>query len=329
MIDNSLAVPIYKQIVQSVCGAIDRGELRQNDTLPSVNSIAEKFSLARGSVFSAYNELRASGIIDSIPGKGYFITSTQTKLTQTVCVLFSRFNDASQLIYDSLIGQLPKTCKVRTFFYNQNRDEFENIIREEAAYFNTYVIEPGIFKDTPAILSALDPKQVLLLDSGYKKFKKAFSGVYSNVEKALSDSLTEHKQSALKYKRLFLVIPDQMPAKEIVAGFNRFGKTVNTPCEILHTIDGTTIRKGDAFIVQDNAQLVELVSATKAKGLQSGTDIGILSLSECVLKSVIGEGITTLSPDYRAMGRTVAELLLTNEQRVVENPFVYTDRSSF
>ncbi len=69
-IDPTLTTPVYKQIVQSIYRNIDNGVLSQNDILPSVNSISEKFSLARGSVFTAYNDLRAAGIIDSIPGKG-------------------------------------------------------------------------------------------------------------------------------------------------------------------------------------------------------------------------------------------------------------------
>lgn len=329
MIDNSLAVPIYKQIVQSVCGAIDRGELVQNDRLPSVNSIAEKFSLARGSVFSAYNELRASGIIDSIPGKGYFVTSTQTKLTQTIFLLFSKFDAASQMIYQSLMNHLPGNCKVRTFFYNQVQTDFESIIKEEAPYFNTYVIVPGTGTNTGDVLSGLDQKQVILLDAGFREFSKQFAGVYRNAEKELFNMLTKHKNSLQKYKRLFLLVPGAMGAKDVVSGFKKFAKTTDLPCEVLHAADAGSIRKGDAFIVSDDHHLVELVTAIKANDWRLGKDIGILSLNECALKSAIEDGISTLSTDYHAMGRQVGEMLSANDRRVIENSFVFTDRKSF
>ena len=329
MIDNSLAVPIYKQIVQSVCDAIDRGELMQHDRLPSVNSIAENFSLARGSVFSAYNELRSSGIIDSIPGKGYFVTSTQTRVTHTVFLLLSNFDAGSGLIYNSLCDHLPIGSKVHTFFHNHVEAEFESIIRNEATYFNTYVIVPGAFSNTLDVLSRLDQRQVILLDAGYKEFRKQFAGVYRSAEKALYSMLTEHKQSVHKYKRLFLIVPDAMPLKDIVSGFKKFGKTSDQPCEVLHVVDAPKLRKGDAFIVSNDHHLAELIAAIRAKDWRPGEDIGILSLNECGLKSALEGGISTLATDYHAMGHAVAEMISGNDRRVVETPFIFTDRKSF
>ena len=60
-IDTTLAIPVYKQIVQSIYRNIDKGVFAKDDVLPSVNKISEQFSLARGSVFSAYNDLRCFG----------------------------------------------------------------------------------------------------------------------------------------------------------------------------------------------------------------------------------------------------------------------------
>ncbi len=328
-IDNSLAVPIYKQIVQSVCNAIESGALIRNDRLPSVNSIAEKFSLARGSVFSAYNELRASGIIDSIPGKGYFVTSTQTKLSQTIFLLFSRFDAWSALVYNSILKHLPTGSKLDAFFHNHNHVDFETRIREESAYYNTYIIVPEIYPATLSVLSILDQNQVILLDAGYKELRKHFTGVYSNIEKQLYKILADHKQLVLKYKRMFLVVPENRPARDVVAGFKKFGKTISMPAEITNKIEVGKIRKGDAYVVFDDSHLVELVACVKSKNWRPGKDIGMLSLNECELKSIIGEGISTFSSDYAAMGRTVAEMVATNDRRVVENPFVFTDRNSF
>src|SRR6478672_8387846 len=106
-IDPSLATPIYKQIVQSICRNIEQGVLVKDDVLPSVNKISEIFSLARGSVFTAYNDLRASGIIDSIPGKGYFVSSTETKQNKRIFLLFNSFSPYKELLYCTLVSSLP------------------------------------------------------------------------------------------------------------------------------------------------------------------------------------------------------------------------------
>ena len=69
-------IPIYKQIIYSICSNIDNGLLKHDYAIPSVNNVASEFSLARGFVFTAYNELKSLGIIKSISGKGCFVVST-------------------------------------------------------------------------------------------------------------------------------------------------------------------------------------------------------------------------------------------------------------
>src|ERR671913_153170 len=101
-IDPTLAIPVYKQIVQSICRNIENGVLVKDDVLPSVNKISEEFSLARGSVFTAYNDLRASGIIDSIPGKGYFVSSTETKQSKRIFLLFNTFTSYNAFLFNAL-----------------------------------------------------------------------------------------------------------------------------------------------------------------------------------------------------------------------------------
>ena len=67
----------------------------------------------------------------------------------------------------------------------------------------------------------------------------------------------------------------------------------------------------------------------KSKDWQVGKDIGILSYNETSLKSVIGNGITTITTDFEAMGRSMANIVVNGNREVVENPFVIIDRQSF
>ena len=328
-VDSSLAVPIYKQIVQSIFKGIDNGLLTQNDKLPSVNSIAERFELARGSVFTAYNELRASGIIDSIPGKGYFITSTQTKFTQNIFLLFNTFTPYKEKLYNAIVQNLPQGSRVDIYFHHHNKTIFENLIREEASYYNYFIIMPEIYEDTLSVLSVLDPKQVFLLDLGYKEFKKHYPGIYQNFDKDIYSLLTKYKHLVSKYQRLFLIVPKGLEARDIISGFKRFGKTGIIETSVIHDISSPRMQKGDAFIIIDDNDLVELIKYAKAGSWVPGQDIGFLSYNETNLKSVVGNGVSTISSDYTSMGKSMAEMLLTNERRVVENPFMMIDRQSF
>jgi DNA-binding transcriptional regulator YhcF (GntR family) len=328
-IDTSLAVPIYKQIIHCIIKGIDNGHLNQNDKLPSVNSIAEGFELARGSVFTAYNELRASGIIDSIPGKGYFITSTQTKQTQNIFLLFNTFSPYKETLYNSIVQNLPVGSRIDIYFHHHNKILFENLIREEASYYNHFIIMPEIYEHTLSVLSALDQRQVFLLDTGYKEYKKHYPGIFQNFDKDIFTILTKIKHLVEKYKRLFLVVPRSFNEKDIISGFNRFGKTGVIETAVIYDIDLITMRKGDAFIILDDNHLVQLMKCAKAASLVPGKDVGFLSYNETNLKSVVGDGVSTISSDYAAMGKSIAEMLLSNERRVIENPFLMIDRQSF
>jgi DNA-binding transcriptional regulator YhcF (GntR family) len=328
-IDTSLAIPIYKQIVQCIFKGIDSGMLNQDDKLPSVNSIAEGFGLARGSVFTAYNELRSSGIIDSVPGKGYFIRSTQTRLTQNIFLLFNTFAPYKEALYNSIVQNLPDGSRIDIYFHHHNKILFENLIREEASYYNCFIIMPEIYEDTLSILSSLEPKQVFLLDVGYREYKKYYPGIFQNFNKDIFTILTKMKQLVSKYKRLFLVVPPHITVKEIVSGFNRFGKTDPVETAVISDLDAANMKKGDAFIIIDDNDLVELVKCAKERSWVAGRDIGFLSYNETNLKSVVGDGVSTITSDYAAMGKSIAEMLLANERRVIENPFVMIDRQSF
>lgn len=328
-IDASLTTPVYKQIVQSIYRNIDNGVLGHNDMLPSVNSISETFSLARGSVFSAYNDLRAAGIIDSIPGKGYFVTSTQIKQTKKIFLLFSTFTPYKETLYNAIINNLNKNCSVDIYFHHHSIKIFETLVREQAAYYNTFIIMPELHGDTSSILSKLDQKQTFLLDVGFKEFKKHYPGVYQNFDKDIYSILVESKDLIAKYKRLFLVFPQGLRTKDIITGFNKFSKTNTIDTDVRVKIDPGEVRKGDAFIVIEDNDLVEVIKAAKANRWQLGKDIGVLSYNETSLKSVIGDGITTITTDFAAMGRTIADMISAGTREIVENPFIMIDRKSF
>ena len=68
-------IPKYKQIVNSIEQAIVNGKLKKGDQLPSLNVVKNKHKLSRDTVLNAFNELKTRGIIHSVVGKGYFVSS--------------------------------------------------------------------------------------------------------------------------------------------------------------------------------------------------------------------------------------------------------------
>ncbi|GEP96586.1 GntR family transcriptional regulator [Chitinophaga cymbidii] len=328
-IDNALPLPLYKQIIASVHEAISRGSLKTGDILPSVNSIAAAHSLARGSIFKAYNELKTAGIIDSMPGKGYFVTSTNVQTKRNIFLLLSTFNPYREVLYNAFIAQLKGQAKVDLYFHHHNISVFETLIKNHTAYYNTFVIMPEINKKTGGILKQLGPKKLYILDSGLNEFGNDYPCVCQNYEKDISGILKANFARLKKYKRVLLLFPDNIKTEGVVSGFTSFFKKNDFPAQVIRNTSDYEPRQFDCCIIMDDIDLVRLMRAARGKKWKLGKDIGILSYNETPLKSIIADGITTITTDFEQMGKSMADMISKNKPGRIENPFLMIDRESF
>src|SRR5918998_5258120 len=69
-VDPRSGVPIYVQIVDQVCHALDVGGLRPGERLPTVRQLAGELAIAPNTIVKAYNELQRRGLVVSRPGVG-------------------------------------------------------------------------------------------------------------------------------------------------------------------------------------------------------------------------------------------------------------------
>lgn len=79
-IDNSSKDPIYQQIVDQTKTAISLGYLKENDQMPSVRELAKMLLVNQSTITRAYKELEILGIIQTITGKGTYISLDERKL---------------------------------------------------------------------------------------------------------------------------------------------------------------------------------------------------------------------------------------------------------
>ena len=328
-IDYKVNKPIYKQIIHSICYHIDNGELNPGDCIPSVNQVVSTFGLARGSVFSAYNELKAAGIIKSVPGKGYFVSSVKTNLQYNVFLLFTTFSSYKEILYNALINPLKGKCNVDIYFHHYNIKTFEQLVVEYANQYNTFVIMPMVHERMPEILSKLNPESLYFLDLGYKEYGSSFAGVYQNFAKDIYQILKSKLHLIRKYRRLFLVHHEDFRSGEILIGFNHFATESPIETKVVTLEQLQDIRLHDAYITVEDTDLVSVIDVAKQKKWKLGKDIGILSYNETALKSIISDGISTISTDFNLMGKQMAEMILNREQKIIENPFTMVDRESF
>jgi len=74
-INKLITTSIYKQIADSITQAIDRGDLKYNDKLPTEKEICQAFSISQTAVKMAYEKLIQEGKIKRIKGKGTYVTN--------------------------------------------------------------------------------------------------------------------------------------------------------------------------------------------------------------------------------------------------------------
>jgi GntR family transcriptional regulator len=74
LISNTSGEPIYAQIVNQIRQMILQGELISGTPLPSIRLLAKELQISVITTKRAYEELEREGLINSIVGKGSFVS---------------------------------------------------------------------------------------------------------------------------------------------------------------------------------------------------------------------------------------------------------------
>ena len=80
IISNNSSTPIYEQIKIAIKQAIFSNELKEEDILPSVRSMANDLKISFLTVKKAYDELEQEGFIKTVQGKGSFVAPKNLEL---------------------------------------------------------------------------------------------------------------------------------------------------------------------------------------------------------------------------------------------------------
>ena len=80
IINNSSMVPIYEQIMEQIKAQIISGELKENDILPSVRTMAKELKISALTVKKAYDNLEAEGMTVTVHGT--YVAASNTQLME-------------------------------------------------------------------------------------------------------------------------------------------------------------------------------------------------------------------------------------------------------
>ena len=112
---------IYEQIEQQIKDAILRQELKAEEPLPSIRGLAKELQISVITTKRAYEELEEQGLIYSVPGRGFFVSSRKLEMLKE-----KKIQDI-----EKHMSELIKECKSAELSKQNMMDMLELLYDEE------------------------------------------------------------------------------------------------------------------------------------------------------------------------------------------------------
>lgn len=336
-IDESSSIPKYIQIVKAIKSEISLGNLKIGDKIPSINNLSAEYYLSRDTVEKAYQILKKQGIIESVKGKGYYISHDSELSKFKILLLFNKLSAYKKEIFNSFVTTLEDRGEISFHVYHCEYSLLKKILEQQKELFDFYVVMPHFKKEVEEkgieLLRSIPSSKLILIDRNLEDFDSPFGNIYQDFKYDIYEAMRLMESKLRKYKKLILVFPSSAnyPYPEnIVHGFKKYAVEKDFPFEIIGEINAEhKAEEGNAYVVIEEGDLVNLIKlARKSKGIKVGKNLGIISYNETPLKEVLQKGITVMSTDFKAMGKLAAEMILNKEGREIKNEFQVIVRES-
>ena len=326
-------LPKYKQLIAAVINDIEKGVLKKDDQLPSINELSFEYDIARDTVEKAYNELKERGIITSVRGKGFFVQGLKGSKLRILLVM-NKLSAYKKLIYYSFINTLGDKASVDLHIHHYNAVLLKRILDENRGKYHYYVIMPHFYDgldqvDVIAELEKIPKDELVVLDKNLPALKGNYLCVYQDFENDIYEALESGEDVLGKYRQLCLIFPEnENYPTEIVKGFRKFCSHYQRSYQVLENTSGLELQEGALYIVIEEADLVDLVKKAMLKRFKLGREVGLISFNETTLKEILANGIATISTQFQTMGTTAASLILDKQTIKIKNPFSLIRRPS-
>lgn len=331
-IDEFSATPKYQQLINAVLKGIEQGRLQLNDILPSINDLSYELDVSRDTAEKGYRYLKKTGVLGSVPGKGYFIKNTTLEQEYNICLLFNKLSAHKKIIYDSFVAALGNTAAIDFYIYNNDFALFRKLLSSKTEDYTHFVIIPHFIEGGEKayeVINTIPKEKLILLDKKVAGTTGEYAAVYENFAKDIYHALETVAERLSKYHTLKIIFPkSSYYPVEIIDGFNRFCQDYAFNYATVNNIKEETISPGEVYITVMEDDLVKLIELLLQLNLKAGRDVGIISYNETPIKKIILEGITTISTDFAAMGRMAAQLVIQGTRDHLEVPFQLTLRNS-
>ena len=327
-IKSKIGVFKYKQIISQIANSIESGLLKKGDKLPSINKLKKNHGLSRDTILMAFNDLKSRGIIYSVLKKGYYVLNENIDISIKIFLLFDELNAFKEDLYRSFLKNLNEKTRVDLFFHHFNKTIFEKLIKDSIGFYTHYVIMPSSFKNTNLFIKNLPAEKVYILDQMQEDLIQ-YSSVYQNFNETIYSNLNKASHLIKKYKKLIMIY-DNKPSRPggLLIGFKRFCVDRNYNFSVIESLEHRGIEKGDLYITIDDKNLLKILKKIKEINFILAKDVGLISYNDTILKEILEGGITTISTDFKKMGKALAKIIFEKKKVAIENPNDLIVRSS-
>lgn len=299
-----------KQLADLISQDISMGKYKAEDALPSINQLSQNYKVSRDTVFKAFIDLKERGIIDSTPGKGYYVVNRK----KSILLLLDEYSPFKDTLYNSFVRCLSSRYKVDLWFHQYNENLFNAILRESLGKYNKYVVMNFDNEKFSPNLYKIPSSKLLLLDFG-KFDKKDYSYICQDFDDSFYQALLQLTERLQSYQKLVLVfVKGTKHPHSTCTSFLKYCADRKFVCEVKDDIEGLTVRKGEVYIAIRQVDVVNIIKQSRVENLVCGVDFGLLAYNETPAYEVIDRGITTLSIDWEKMGTLAADFIVSGKQ---------------
>ena len=332
-IDGKRREPKSKQIINSVTEAIKKELIQIGERLPSLNNVSFELDVSKDTVQRAYVGLCERGIIESVPGKGFYVKAKPSDTALKILLVFNKLTAYKKTIYNSFMHTINTQANVDFHIHDYDPQRFENIVKSNLEQYDYYVIMPFFYhyeKKIIDIFNLIPQDKLVLVNKDVQFLDYNYPVIYEDFENDICEALLPVLNEIRIYNRIVLIYPlDPMSNREIITGFEKFCKINQLKHEVHIGMSDINLEEKDLYIIIDDDDLAEFIKKCKDKNFRIGNDIGIISYNETVLKEVLMDGITVISTDFNYMGEKLARMILARETEKIKNPFRMIRRKSF
>ena len=338
ILDINDKAPIYKQLVEQFEEAIRSGKLKPGEQVASMNDFAMQMGISKETVKKTYGILREKGLLIPQQGKGFYVAEAYLDSKPRVLVLFDKLSIYKEVLYNSLAEALGEQADITILTHNQNLELFTYYLDTYLDKFDYYVISPHFPLDEKTqqaavkLISRVPNRKLIMVDHWMQNYQGNYGAVYQDFENDVYEGLKQGLDKLKSTSCLKVVtLPSSLYGKMVTKGVDRFVKEFNIPVSYSDSVVDEILPNETYLILssQLDSGLAAFARKVKEQNLEVGKDVFVISYNEFDLNEVVLNGLTTISTDFKQMGRTAAQMIIEKKSWKEHCDFKMTRRSTF